>query len=255
MKTPATLWLAVALLFSAAAVIPAQESDPAFDPLGLHADLPKLIRIQVEFIDVPHTTLTRLLAEPALSANHTQLRATLADLAGKGEATVVETMLVTARSGHKATSESIKEYIYPTEYESPEITTRPNPDDPEKLPPISTGEAVGYTPTAFETRNLGSTLEVEPTLDETGKVVDLRFVPELVYHTGDNTWAEWKDKRGDSSVRMPNIYCARINTSVLVVAGQPLFVAALSPKNAEGIPDTTRKLMVFVRCDVLTVGR
>ena len=33
----------------------------------------------------------------------------------------------------------------------------------------------------------------------------------------------------------------------------PLLVAALSPKGQDGTPDRTRKVMVFVRCDVLGV--
>ena len=34
---------------------------------------------------------------------------------------MLETMMVVARSGEKATSEGISEFIYPTEYEPPEI--------------------------------------------------------------------------------------------------------------------------------------
>ncbi len=233
----------------------AQEADPAFDPLGVHTHLPKLIRTQVEFIEVPHTTLTRLLSQPDTSTNHTRLRAILADLAARGEATVVETLLVTARSGQKATSESIQESIYPTEYEPPEMWNRPDPNARDEAgAQIAIGQTIGYTPSAFETRNVGSTLEIEPTLDESSTIIDLRFVPEITYHTGNETWAEWIDERGDASVRMPTFYTLRINTSLTLMAGQPLLAAALSPKNEDGVTDPTRKLMVFVRCDVLTVG-
>jgi hypothetical protein len=40
-----------------------------------------------------------------------------------------------------------------------------------------------------------------------------------------------------------------------LVAGQPLLVAALSPKGENGFPDFKRKLLIFVRSDVLTLGR
>ena len=255
MRNPAKLCLAAAMLIATVVAARAQTSDPAFDPLGEHEDLPKLISVQAEFIEVPHATLTRVLSVPRVSMDDTALRKTLADLTAKGEATVVETMLVIARSGQKATSESIKEYIYPTEYEPAGIFNLPSGNAESETPAEPQNLTVGPTPTAFEARHLGSTFEIEPILGESGKIIDLRFVPEITYHTGNTTWAEWKDERGDASIRMPTIYTARFNTSIVLMDGQPLFVAALSPKGPDGMPDLTRKLMVFVRCDVLRVGR
>jgi general secretion pathway protein D len=95
---------------------------------------------------------------------------------------------VTARSGQKATIEVIREFIYPTEYEPPEI--------PQTVG--STGGSSGgigggstasipvtpATPTAFETRNTGVTLEIEPTIGENDFMIDLRFVPEIVEFEG-----------------------------------------------------------------------
>jgi hypothetical protein len=54
---------------------------------------------------------------------------------------------------------------------------------------------------------------------------------------------------------MPTMYTMRLTTAVTLVDGQPTLVAALSPKGENGFPDFKRKVMVFVRCDVLTVGR
>jgi hypothetical protein len=54
---------------------------------------------------------------------------------------------------------------------------------------------------------------------------------------------------------MPIMYSLRINTSVTLAAGKPTMVAALSPKDEKGFPDFKRKLMVFVKADVLTTGR
>ncbi|MCW1924535.1 hypothetical protein OKA05_18360 [Luteolibacter arcticus] len=234
----------------------AQEATPEFDPLGEKVELPRLVRVQAEFIEVSHETLTKLLLKPREGADDSGLRQDLAKLAEEGKATVVETMLCTGRSGEKSLAESLKEYIYPTEYEpaeiSKEIHTTANGG---KLEGISRDSAVGPTPTSFETRNLGSSLEIAPTLSENGKIIDLRLEPQIVYHVGNETWAEWKDKRGDASVRMPSMYTARLSTAVTLLDGQPLLVAALSPKGENGFPDFKRKLMVFVRCDVLSVGR
>ncbi|MCW1885663.1 hypothetical protein OKA04_13065 [Luteolibacter flavescens] len=234
----------------------AQEATPEFDPLGENVDLPRQVRVQAEFIEVSHETLTKLLLKPREGADDSALRQDLAKLTEEGKATVVETMLCIARSGEKALTESIKEFIYPTEYEPAEIPNEIHTTESgEKVKTDGKDHATGPTPTSFEARNLGSTLEIEPTLSGNGKIIDLRIAPEIVYHVGNETWAEWKGKYGDASVRMPTMYTLRFTTAATLMDGQPLFVAALSPKGEDGFPDFKRKLMVFIRCDVLTVGR
>lgn len=115
--------------------------------------------------------------------------------------------------------------------------------------------AIGPIPTSFEPRNVGSSFEIEPTLGYDNKIIDLRFAPEITYHVGNRVWAEWKGEHGNSPIQMPTFYVLRLSTSVTLADGQPMFVAALSPKKQDGTVDYTRKLMVFVKADVITVGR
>lgn len=250
----------VAACFSFALATPAhaQTGTPEFDPLGEHDDLPKQIRVQVEFIDVAHEQLTELMFGEKPPANDVELRKQAGQLVKDGKATVMETLLCTARSGEKATSESIEELIYPSEYEPAQLPEDPHSKDKEetdKAKPTRLDSAIGPLPTAFQTRNLGSTLEIEPTLSEDNKIIDLRFLPQIVYHVGNQVWAEWKGEHGNSPVQMPTFYCVRLNTAVTLADGKPMFVAALTPKKQDGTPDNTRKLMVFVRADVITIGR
>lgn len=254
----ATSWFALTALSSAQIT-----GVPEFDPLGEFNNLPKQIRVQVEFIDVSHEQFTELMFGDKPAANDTELRKQLTQLVKDGKANIAETMLCIARSGQKATSESIEEFIYPTEYEPATGPTETPAADKEAKDKPSTepakepapDPAIGPTPTAFETRNVGSTLEIEPTLSEDNRIVDLRFVPEIVYHVGNVTWAEWKGEHGNTPVQMPTFYTVRLNTSVTLAAGEPMMVGALSPKNQAGQTDSTRKMMVFVRADVLTTGR
>ena len=235
-----------------------QTGTPEYDPLGEHDDLPKQIRVQVEFIDVSHEQLTELMFGSKPPANDVELRKRAGQLVKDGKASILETLLCTSRSGQKATSESIEEFIYPTEYEPatlPDESQSKDKEESDSAKAARRDSATGPLPTAFETRNLGSTLEIEPTLGENNKIIDLRFVPEIVYHVGNQVWAEWKGEHGNSPVQMPIMYSLRINTSVTLADGQPMLAAALSPKNKEGFPDFTRKLMVFVRADVVTTGR
>ncbi|WP_193210622.1 hypothetical protein [Luteolibacter marinus] len=233
-----------------------QEATPEFDPLGKLVEGPRLVRVMVEYIEVPHETLTRLLLEPRKGSHDKELRATVGKLVGEGKATVVETMLCTGRSGEKTTAESIEEFIYPTEYEPGEIPNEIHTTESgDKVKSDGRDHAIGPTPTSFEVRNLGSTLEIEPTIGAGNQLIDLRMAPDIVYHVGNETWTEWKDAHGDASIRMPTMYRLGLTTAVTVVDGQVLLAAALSPKGENGFPDFKRKLMVFVRCDILTVGQ
>ena len=242
--------LSVALLGMTLAF--AQEE--AFDPLGEQTDefLPKIVRVQVEFIEVPHETMTELLAEPRKSANDTPLRAKLQELVKGEKAKIIETQMVTARSGQKAITESIHEFIYPIEYDIVEMPTYvPEEGKPEPAP-----EKVGPpTPVAWETRNLGSTLEIEPTIGENDKIIDLRLLPTLVYHTGDRVWHEETKDENTYKIVQPDFYKIQFDTSATLMSGQPFLISAVSPKNDKGEADFTKKILIFVRADVLTAGR
>lgn len=231
----------------------AETANPERDPFAEHDTLPKMIRVQVEFIEVSHPQYTELMATPRKTTNDTDLRARLTALAKEGKATVVETLMATGKSGQKATSESIEEIIYATEYEPPELPRSFTGPRPKSEP--NSDVASGPIPSAWDTRNTGGTLEIEPNIDEDTHFIDIRLVPEIVYHVGNRVWMEWQDAHGKANIEMPDFYTVRMNTSLTVVDGQPFLAAALSPKNDKGVCDPTRKLMVFVRADIVTVGK
>lgn len=230
------------------------------DPFDEDANAPRMIRVQVEYLELSHETLTDLLflADPP-SADATPLRKQVQELVKKGEAKVLETMVCNARNGEKALAESINEFIYPTEYEPPELPSsveipdRPgglNAEEVKMLRMLRTPA----TPTSFETRNLGTTFEIEPTASADDRYIDLRLAPDLVWHTGESVWIEEKDLDGNvSRIQMPKIYSMRITTALTCKEGQYVLAAVQSPKDAEGTTDFTRKVMVFVKCDSLIV--
>jgi hypothetical protein len=255
MKTARRCVLFFGLLLAAVTVPQAQQATPQAPPEEPVADH-KLIRVQVEFIDVAHQQLTELMFGDHTSTNDTELRKKVGELVAKHEATVVETMICTAKCAQKATAESIQEFIYPTEYEPAAVPVSEKTNAAgEKTVAYDKDLATGPTPSAWDTRNVGSTLEVEPNLSADGKLIDLRLVPEIVYNTGNFTWTEWHDQRGNADIKMPLFYTLRINAAVFAVPGQQLLVAALSPKGPDGNTDFTRKVMVFVKCDVFTPGK
>ena len=230
------------------------DSPAATDPCCADAPSPKLVQVQVEYIELSHESLTKLLflAKPA-SADATKLREQLQDMIAKNDAKVLETQILVSRSGQKATTESIHEFIYPAEANVPMTAPPADGTKPQPLVPLPTS-VLPFVPSSFETRNLGCTLEIEPTIDEYGTFVDLRFVPEIVWHTGNTTWVEFNDQHGNiHKVQTPDFYIFRLNTAITCIKGQYMLAAVQSPKNSQGEVDMTRKVMIFVKCDVLSV--
>lgn len=96
---------------------------------------------------------------------------------------------VTTKPGQLARVEQVREFIYPTEYDPPEIPNETGviPDGANRrLVGESTGlfPATPATPTAFETRNLGKVVEVEPTVSQDNKTVNLNITADFTDFVG-----------------------------------------------------------------------
>ena len=132
---------------------------------------------------------------------------------------------VTTKSGRKAIVRVAREFPYPTEFNAPE------PPPPSTVsgtgstvgpPPgsfVSQGVVTPSTPTAFETRNLGVTLEVEPIIGPDGYTIDLNLSPEVVEFDGFINYG--------STINGPifNVLTQQIKSAILTqnVINQPIF--------------------------------
>ncbi len=96
---------------------------------------------------------------------------------------------VTTKSGRKAIVRVAREFPYPTEFSPPEPPPPTSSTSGTSVAPppgtfVSQGVVTPSTPTAFETRNLGVTLEVEPIIGPDGYTIDLNLSPEVVEFDG-----------------------------------------------------------------------
>jgi general secretion pathway protein D len=98
---------------------------------------------------------------------------------------------VTTKSGQRAVIEIVREFRYPTQFEPPQIpqtvgsvTTRSDTGGIIPLGGASSVPVTPTTPTHFETRNTGVTLEVEPVVGPDGVTIDLNLVPQVVEFEG-----------------------------------------------------------------------
>ena len=94
---------------------------------------------------------------------------------------------VTTKSGQRATIEIIREFRYPTQFNPPQIPTSIGSTGGSSLTGGSSKTTIPITPTTpteFETRNTGVTLEVEPVIGPDGATIDLNLVPQVVEFEG-----------------------------------------------------------------------
>ncbi|MGB0992378.1 MAG: Amuc_1098 family type IV pilus outer membrane protein [Akkermansiaceae bacterium] len=111
-------------------------------------------------------------------------------LAQKTSTDVMVRPSTVTRNGQRAKIEVIRSFIYPTEYEPPEL---PNSVGGGGLIDPVTGESASAPPptpvtpahpTAFGTRDVGVTLEVEPRVSADRNYIDLSISPEFVEFEG-----------------------------------------------------------------------
>ena len=122
-----------------------------------------------------------------------QFQVILRGLSQKKGADLMSAPSVVTTAGQRAKIEIIREFIYPTEYDPPEI--------PQTFGNNGGGGFGGFggvgggnggggfpvtpaNPTAFDTRNVGVTMEVEPNVDPDGFTISLNIAPEVVEFEG-----------------------------------------------------------------------
>jgi general secretion pathway protein D len=175
------------------------------------------------------------------------------------------------RSGQTSTVTIIREFIYPTEYEPPEL---PNSVGGDTLVAIGPGGVVSgvsgggsspvtpATPTAFEKKDVGITLEVLPVADSQRRYIDVtvnpsfsEFVGFINYGSPINT--QVSGLTGTRSVEvtpnrilMPVFSSEKAATQVTVADGSTIVIGGLMSESIQNVEDK-----VPVLGDLPWVGR
>ena len=91
---------------------------------------------------------------------------------------------VTTKAGQRATIEVIREFIYPTEFDPPQIPTNVGATTGGTGGGSSAIPVTPTTPTAFEMKPVGVRMEVDPTVGADGYTIDLNLAPEVTEFDG-----------------------------------------------------------------------
>lgn len=207
----------------------------------------KQVVIFLEYIEVDHNDFSDWLFENVMDSDGTKLRKEVQTWVKAGRAEIIESATVVARSGNRAKVESVDQYIYPTEYDPPEIPNEITLKDGAEAP------ITAASPTAFETRNLGVTLEVDPVLGADNATIDLNLSPELVEL---EKVEAWHNKAVDPKfmTHMPSFYLQKITTQVTAQHGRYVFIGATRPLKAANPERKNPYVLQFVRGYITSVA-
>ena len=163
---------------------------------------------------------------------------------------------VTTKSGQRAVIEIVREFRYPTQFQPPQI---PQAFGGSNNPNVTLGSSTGgtfpvtpTTPTSFETRNTGVTLEVDPVVGPDRITIDLNLVPQVVEFEG---FINYGSPIRTSSVNAlgvaqtveltPNVInqpvfsTRKVTTSVSVWDGQTVVLGGLMREDVQKTEDRT----------------
>ena len=183
-----------------------------------------------------------------------QVQMIMRGLAQKKGTDIMTAPSVMARPGQKATIEIIREFIYPTEYEPPELPNTVGTTSGLGGEGVSGGGSFPVTPatpTAFETRNTGVTLEIEPNVGANDSLIELRFAPEIVEFEGfinygspitapavnPITGASVPLTITENRIEMPVFATRRVTTGITIYDGYTVAVGGLMREDVQNVED------------------
>lgn len=172
--------------------------------------------------------------------NNTTIQMLMRGLNQKKAADILATPSITTRSGQSASITMVREFIYPTEYEPPEI-------------PQSIGDGVGSIPivpsfpTTYETRDTGVFLEVLPTADENRRYIDVALKPVFTDFDGFVNYGSPINAILDgnqievakNTILQPVFSVKQIDTSMVILDGATIVVGGLLKDKVTTVNDKT----------------
>ncbi|MDB4753770.1 type II and III secretion system protein [Akkermansiaceae bacterium] len=187
--------------------------------------------------------------------NSGQVQMIMRGLAQKKGADIMTAPSVVARPGQNATIEIIREFIYPTEYEPPELPNQVGATGNNGGVGLGGGGGGGFpvtpaTPTSFDTKKTGVTLEVEPQVGANDNVIDLRFSPTIVefegfVNYGSPITSPASDALGnpvqivitENRIEMPVFSVRRVTTGLTIYDGYTVAVGGLMREDVQSVED------------------
>jgi general secretion pathway protein D len=175
-----------------------------------------------------------------------QFQVVLRALSQKKGIDLVSAPKVTTKSGIAATIEIVREFRYPSQFDPPQLSA-------------STGSTyapvVPNSPSAWETKNTGITLEVEPTVGADSYTIELRLAPRVIefdgfinYGSPINVGVQYSSplfpflpsqtiEATPNTINQPVFSVREVETQVTVYDGQTVVMGGLMREDVQKVQD------------------
>lgn len=234
--------------------------NPGGEPFGAQLSPPGSARATVEVISMnkasAHSLLREKLDDPALHAR-------VAKMIEQRLATRETMVAYTFKSGNRSSMESVQEWLYPTEFDPPQIPMQLVLADHDLLHDLRSGKQSGLgtpstvdgkathggfglitttSPTAFERRPLGIRFEMDPAFDQ--DLFDITLSIEITRLTGTVDYG---------GIKHPVVGNQHLQTCVLTHVNNPVLLGTLAPATHTGFDASCkddRVWLAFLRVTV-----
>jgi len=179
-----------------------------------------------------------------LTSDATELRDTLKRWSKEKRASVIEMVTIHCKSGQRAKAESIAEVIYPTAYDPAKVSGTIS-----QVHNLVQSPATAINGKAYETRNVGVTVEVDPVISADRKTIDLNLAPEIVKRLENLVWPN--DQVGPQfRAETPQFYTAKIATQLSAKPGVPALIGTVRLPEPVAKDREDPVVLLFVRADL-----
>ena len=205
---------------------------------------PVNIHLEVQIFRLPRSVAFTLVFNLPKNTDYTAVLKQVQALVAEKKATLIATPSMSTQSGNRAVVESITEFRYPTEFQAPQIPQQMGNSGGGVIEPApkktvttkttttsvtvetkTTTPATSATPTAFETRNLGITLECEPVYDKEFDTISFQLAPQT---TALQQMIKYPTENG-GVVEQPIFYQEKVTTNLTIKNGGTAFLGTLEP--------------------------
>ncbi|MEA3211443.1 MAG: hypothetical protein QOE70_4500 [Chthoniobacter sp.] len=185
---------------------------------------PANVRVEVQIVAVPLAKAVELLPElrdpDSIDEAFTQIQ----EMLSSSEAKLIAWPELRTKSGQRAVTEDVEEMRYPSEY------VEVSRSEHEPPPPKDASKRVDQDPmrpTAFATRNIGVTLEVEAVVLGDSATIDLQVAPQHVRFLGYESFDANPEAKGrEAKLKQPRFYTTKTNTSLSLRSGQRVLLGS-----------------------------
>ena len=188
------------------------------------------IGVLLEYYEVEQSVLPGMLRDYQSAPDASGLLKQIQSMEKNGEAKLVESSYSVAIPSQRNKIESVREHIYPTEYDPPEVPqTLTGPIDPKTVITTPTN------PTAYDTRNVGNTFEFECHIID--GFAALHIAPELVTFQGNINWSQ-----GIATAQQPLFDVAKTESRLTVRFGGSELFGTFRPAG----PPSSKRVLGFI---------